>query len=803
MKIRTQLIISMVFFSIALLIISASMITTNQQIERLNIQEELAKNIELKANELSYLSNDFLLYHESQQIERWKSQYSYISDDMSNLTVDRPDQQALVNSIKTDQQRLKTVFTDILSQIESSSSAFDPAFIQVSWSRIGIQTQGIISDASRLSQKIHNEQEQVKLINYLLSISLLGIFGVFLLTNYFLIYRRTLKSISNLQEGTNIIGSGNLDFSIEEKKNDEFGELSHAFNRMTTNLKTVTASKADLEREITDRKCAEEALRKAHDELELRVQERTAQLREANIELETKINERKLAEEKIREQASLLDNAQEAIGVRSLENHLIYWNKGAQRLYGWTAQEAIGRDPIEFLFKDKEEPPVLIEAKRIVLEKGEWTGELHQLTKDGKEVIVESHWTLIYDSEGKPKSILVVNTDITEKKMFESHLLRAQRMESIGILAGGIAHNLNNMLTPMMLSLQILKGKFTDQQSQRLLAILEKNSQRSADLIKQVLSFSRGVEGERTPLEAKHLITEIEKVAKETFPRNIEIKTDIPENLFTISGDVTQLHQVIMNLCVNARDAMPDSGILSITATNFFIDENYARMHTEAKVGSYVAITVSDIGTGIPPKILDRIFEPFFTTKEVGKGTGLGLSTALAIVKSHGGFINVYSEVGKGTKFSIYLPAIKTRTELQNVEEQKLELFTGHGESVLIAEDEDSIREVTVSTLEKYGYKVLAANNGADAVVLYAQNKDKVKVILMDMMMPIMDGQASIRAIRKINPEVKVIAVSGLAEKDKLAEIASSHTKAFLPKPYTAEKMLKTIHEVMSEGDKK
>ncbi|KPQ41642.1 MAG: sensory transduction histidine kinase, partial [Candidatus Methanoperedens nitroreducens] len=290
----------------------------------------------------------------------------------------------------------------------------------------------------------------------------------------------------------------------------------------------------ELEKEITDRKRAEEALNKARDELELRVQERTAELKEANIELETEINERKLAEEKIREQAALLDNAQEAIGVRDLEHRLIYWNKGAQRLYGWTAQEAIGKNPIEFLFKDKEEPPQLIEAKRIVLERGDWTGELHQLTKDSREVIVESHWTLIYDSEGKPKSILVVNTDITEKKMFEAHLLRAQRMESIGILAGGIAHNLNNMLTPMMMSLHMLKEKFKDEQSRKLLTILENNSQRSADLIKQVLSFSRGIEGERTPLQPKHLITEIEKVANETFPRNIEIRTDIPENLLEL-----------------------------------------------------------------------------------------------------------------------------------------------------------------------------------------------------------------------------------------------------------------------------
>ncbi|NJD53662.1 MAG: PAS domain S-box protein [Candidatus Methanoperedens sp.] len=507
------------------------------------------------------------------------------------------------------------------------------------------------------------------------------------------------------------------------------------------------------------------------------------------------ITEYKKAEEKIREQAALIDKAQEAIGVRSLEHILTYWNKGAQRLYGWTAQEAIGKNPAEFLFKDNKEPPRLIEAKKIVLEKGEWIGELHQLTKEGKEVIVESHWTLIYDSEGKPKSILVVNTDITEKKMFESQLLRAQRMESIGILAGGIAHNLNNMLTPVMLSLQMLKGKFTDEHSRKLLSILENNSQRSADLIKQVLSFSQGVEGERNPLETKHIIFEIKKIAKETFPGNIEIRTDIPEDLITILGDATQLHQVIMNLCVNARDAMPDGGILTISAENFLVDENYARMHSEAKAGSYVAITVSDTGTGIPPDVLDRVFEPFFTTKEFGKGTGLGLSTSLAIVKSHGGFIKVHSEIGKGTQFSIYLPS--TKTEIQSAQEQQLELLFGHGELILVVEDEDSVRKVTVSTLEKYGYSALAAEDGAEAVVLYARNKDKVRVILMDMMMPVMDGPASIRAIHKINPEVKVIAVSGLAEKDILEEVEDL-ANAFLPKPYTARKLLKTLDEVLS-----
>jgi two-component system cell cycle sensor histidine kinase/response regulator CckA len=546
--------------------------------------------------------------------------------------------------------------------------------------------------------------------------------------------------------------------------------------------------------DITEHKRAEEALLKAHDECEMRVQDRTSELEKVNKALKAEIEDRKRAEEQIREQAALLDNAQEAIGaigIRSLDHNLIYWNKGAERLYGWTAKEAMGKDPVKFLFKDKEEPSQLIEAKRIVLDTGEWTGELHQITKDGREIDVESHWTLIYDSEGKPKSILVINTDITEKKKIKRYLLRVQRMESIGTLAGGIAHDLNNMLTPMMMSVRILKEKLKDEQSQKLITILEKNSERSANLIKQVLSFSRGVEGEYNPLQIKHIITEIEKIVKETFPRNIEIRTDIQKDIFTISGDATQLHQVIMNLCVNARDAMTNGGILNISAENFFIDKNYLQMHTEAKVGSYISITVSDTGIGIPPKILDRIFEPFFTTKEFGKGTGLGLSTAHAIVKSHNGFINVYSEVGKGTTFSVYLPAIKT--EMQNVEEQKLELPVGHGELVLVAEDEDSVREITVSTLEAYEYKVLTANDGVDAVVLYAQNKDKIKVVLMDMMMPVMDGEASIRAIRKINPEVNIIVVSGLAEKDKLAKI-----ERILQKPYTAERLLKTIHEALS-----
>ena len=503
--------------------------------------------------------------------------------------------------------------------------------------------------------------------------------------------------------------------------------------------------------------------------------------------------ERKRAEQKIREQAALLDVVTDAIFVHNFEKIILFWNKAAERLYGWQASDAIGKK-ISELWEEKNKPQ-LLEALNTVVQNGFWEGELYQTTKSGKDIIVESRWTQVRDFEKKGQSILIVNTDITQKKELEAQFLRAQRLESIGTLASGIAHDLNNVLAPILMTAQLLESQLQDARSQRLLSILITNTKRGANLVKQVLSFTRGIEGDRSLLQLKHLLKEIQQVLQETFPKSIEVSTYVSPNLLIVRGDATQLHQVLMNLCVNARDAMLEGGTLTIAAENFVIDENYARMNLEATVGPYIVITVADTGVGIPPQILDRIFEPFFTTKELGKGTGLGLSTVLGIIKSHSGFINVSSQVGLGSEFKVFLPAQEVTESIENREQ---ELPLGEGELILVVDDEDSIREITKTSLENYNYKAITANDGIEAIALYAEYRDQIAIVLTDMIMPSMDGLTTIRTLQKINPAVKIIAISGLASSDKVNEATDIGVKAFLPKPFTAKQLLQTISVVKS-----
>ncbi len=513
----------------------------------------------------------------------------------------------------------------------------------------------------------------------------------------------------------------------------------------------------------------------------------------ATVELE-----RQKSEGKIRQQAALLDVATDAIMVRGLDNQILFWNRGAEKLYGWTPAEALERDANELLYR--ESPTELSEIQQVVRNKGEWQGELNQVTKAGKELVVESRWTLVKDEAGNPQSYLVVNTDITEQKQLQAQFLRTQRLESLGTLAGGIAHDLNNILAPILGFAKLLPLKLpnVDEQTKEYFKLMETNAQRGSTLVKQILTFARGLEGERGLVQIRHLIAEIKQIIEETFPKAIELEISAPKNLWTVNGDVNQLHQVLMNLAVNARDAMPDGGKLTIKAENFPVDASYARLYLDAQPGSYVLITVADTGVGIPAQIIERIFEPFFTTKEVGRGTGLGLSTVIGIVKSHGGFVDVVSDKkrdGRGTQFKVFLPASETAASA--IEETE-ELPQGSGELILVVDDEPSILDVTKATLETYNYRVLSDRDSIVASAIYTQHQAEISVVFMDLMMPEMSGLTAMRTLKKINPSVKLIANSGIAERDKITAAERIGIKAFLVKPYTAEKLLQQLKEIVT-----
>jgi PAS domain S-box-containing protein len=422
--------------------------------------------------------------------------------------------------------------------------------------------------------------------------------------------------------------------------------------------------------------------------------------------------------------------------------------------------------------------------------------EKEYIRKDGSRVPVLIGAVFFEDSSKEGVCFVV---DLTEPKKLELQFLRAQRMESIGTLAGGIAHDLNNILAPIMMSLHLLRDLSENPEVTKILDTLEASAKRGADIVRQVLSFARGMEGEKIEVQPKHLIEDVENIIKNTFPKNIHLASFIPTDTWTVLGDPTQIHQIILNLCVNARDAMPDGGNLSIEVQNCVLDEQYAAMNLQAKAGRYVQIAITDSGTGMAPDVVERIFEPFFTTKEVSKGTGLGLSTVMGIVKSHQGIINVYSEPGKGTTFKVYFPATITPGLNQpEIIEELMSLPRGNGETILVVDDEASILNITSQTLENYGYRVLTATDGAEAVAVYAQNAPKIAVVITDMMMPILAGPAMIRSLLRINPLVKVIATSGLNADGEGEKVAGKAVKSFLLKPYTAATLLQSVRTILN-----
>lgn len=512
------------------------------------------------------------------------------------------------------------------------------------------------------------------------------------------------------------------------------------------------------------------------------------------------VTERKGTEEELRKSETELrvafENATIGMALLDMSGHPIKCNRALQQLLGYSEQELRRMSFTEFTHPDDMDTGPDLFQELMAGKREQYQIEKHFLRKDKGVVCARLTASVVRGATNEPQYAIGVIEDITEKKKLENQFLRAQRLESIGMLAGGIAHDLNNVLAPILMSCELMKQDGLDETSRKLLAIIHGSAKRGAELVKQVVSFAGGAEGSHGPVMIEHLIHEMVNIARQTFPKDIRIRTEISKNLPRVSGDSTQLHQVLLNLFVNARDAMPAGGDLTITAENILVDMPRAVKNPEARLGPHVVIKISDTGVGISPEMKERIFEPFYTTKEFGKGTGLGLSTALGIVKSHGGFIILNSEPGKGATFEVWLPA--TTSEKPSSEQlEDIRPRRGHGELILVVDDEAAVRTLTKQTLEAYDYRVLSAANGTDAVSLYARHQAEIEVVIIDLMMPVMDRVALFRALMETNPAVRIIAPGGYFDMEHQTKALEAGAKKFLPKPYSVQALLNSVYETL------
>ncbi len=531
------------------------------------------------------------------------------------------------------------------------------------------------------------------------------------------------------------------------------------------------------------------------------IESQASVIREANgrivnvLVVSRDMTERLTIERRLRNQAALLDKARDAIIATDVDFRISYWNPSAERLYGWSADEVMGR---ELSALDLGFEAVRFKAARDQLfATGEWRGNFTLQAKAGHTVQVESTWSLVLGDDGESQSILVIDTDVTEKKRLETQLLQAQRVESIGTLTGGIAHDLNNVIAPILMGTGLLKPRLTNPADCRLVETMEASARHGADLIQQLLTFARGALGERNEVNLAALLRSIDPLIRQTLRDNIQFKLVAAADAKTVLADATQLKQVILNLCLNARDAMPHGGRLTIQVDNVLVDGTLRRRVTDGKSGPHVCLSVTDTGTGIPPLLIEKIFDPFFTTKDVGKGTGLGLSTVHGIVKGHEGFLNVESEVGRGTTFSIYLPTLLA-SPAPEAGAARVESPRGRGETIMVLEPDPSVQAMMESLLEFQGYRVMTAGDGREGLALIRAHSGPVAAVVVNLTMPQWNGPELIAALHTLSPGMRIIAMGNPDQAGGFSD-SSGHwaVAAVLVKPVEPRQLLDTLRQVL------
>lgn len=520
------------------------------------------------------------------------------------------------------------------------------------------------------------------------------------------------------------------------------------------------------------------------------------------VALAVEVWERRRAESALRESEArfreLAETVEEAFWITDpAKNQMLYISPAYERIWGRTCaslyesprawQEAIHPD-------DQARILLAAETKQTL---GDYDETYRILRPDGTVRWIHDRAFPVRSAAGETIRIVGTAMDVTEREQHARLALRAQRLESIGTLAGGIAHDLNNALAPIMMSGELLRMEYP--RESHILDMVEAGSRRAADMVRQLLTFAKGAEGERVSLQPGHLVKEMHKIMKGSFPKNIQLLVKCDAKLPAVLGDATQLHQVLLNLCVNARDAMPHGGTLTLEAETCEVDAVYASSVHEAKPGKYVVWRVLDTGTGIPPEILERIFDPFFTTKGPEKGTGLGLSTVMGIVKGHGGFLQVHSQPGQGSTFSAYLPVqgAGAGSDTEHVTTPAAE-FRGREETILLVDDEPAVREMARAVLRRMNFKPLTATDGTDGLMQVAQNHTDIRAIITDLHMPHMDGLAFVRALRRMLPDIPIAVASGRMEDSVAEEFKTLGVTTRLDKPFTEVQLAQALKHLLA-----
>ena len=550
-----------------------------------------------------------------------------------------------------------------------------------------------------------------------------------------------------------------------------------------------------------ERRQAEEGLQRVRDELEVRVKERTIELSRTNSLLKQEISERLRAEEHLRELNNFLRNildSSSSISILSmdLEQNILFWNKGAENIFGYKADEIVGKQKVDILYANGETKRIGEEIRlSIIKNKKEINREMRHVTKDGHELWINLNLTPRFDEKGNITGSLGIGKDITEHKQLEKGLIQAQKMESIGTLAGGIAHDFNNLLMGIQghASLMLIDTDSSHLNFEHLKGI-EEYVKKASDLTKQLLGFARGGRYDIKPTDLNVLTENSSQMFGRTH-KEINIYTKYQEDIWTVEVDQSQIEQVLLNLYINAWQSMPGGGDLYLKTENITLDENYVKL-LNIEPGRCVRISVTDTGVGMEEKTRQRIFDPFFTTKEMGRGTGLGLASAYGIIKNHKGIINVYSQKGQGTTFSIYLPV----TEKKPIEEKDLDKEVLKGsETILLVDDEAIIIDVSKRMLEKLGYKIVIARSGREAVEIYKDNRTKIHIVILDMIMPGTGGSEAYDKLKEINPDIKVLLSSGYSINGKAREILDRGCNGFIQKPFNLKQLSQKIREILDK----